>query len=43
VFGGGIVLLHQGIPSTLRILPDVIWTLRRLGYRVGTVTDLLGF
>lgn len=42
VFGGGIVLLHQGIPATLQVLPDVIRTLSNLGYRVGTVTDLLG-
>ncbi len=40
-FGGSIVLLHQGIPNTMRILPDVIRTLQRLGYRVGTVTQIL--
>ncbi len=41
VFGGGVVLLHQGVPATLQVLPELVRTLRRLNYHVGTVTDLL--
>ncbi len=41
MFGGGVVLLHQGVPATLQVLPELVRTLRRLDYHVGTVTDLL--
>ncbi len=41
IYSGGIILLHQGMPQTLRILPEVSQVLHRLGYTVTTVTGLL--
>lgn len=41
VYAGGILLLHQGTPNTLRALPEVSRVLRRLGYHVTTVGGLL--
>ncbi len=42
VYAGGILLLHQGTPNTLKVLPEVVAVLRRLGYEVTTVSGLLG-
>lgn len=42
VYSGGILLLHQGTPNTLKVLPEVVSVLRRLGYQVTTVSGLLG-
>ncbi len=37
---GGIILLHDGVPQTLRILPTLIEKLRSQGYRFVTVDEL---
>lgn len=37
---GGIILLHDGIPQTLRVLPTLVNTLRSRGYRFVTMTQL---
>ncbi len=41
VYSGGIVLLHQGVPETLRVLPATWEVLRRHGYTLTTVGHLL--
>lgn len=41
VYSGGILLLHQGVPDTVRVLPAVWQVLRRHGYTVTRVRDLL--
>jgi len=41
LYAGGILLLHQGTPGTLRLLPELDRTLHRLGYQVTTVSGLL--
>lgn len=38
---GGIVLLHQGVANTIRILPQTVETLRQRGYALTTVSGLL--
>lgn len=38
---GGIVLLHQGVANTIRILPQTVETLRQRGYVLTTVSGLL--
>ncbi|MDR5694823.1 MAG: polysaccharide deacetylase family protein [Armatimonadota bacterium] len=38
---GGIILLHQGIPGTLRVLPVITRILRRYGLEITTVSGLL--
>ncbi|MDR5697795.1 MAG: polysaccharide deacetylase family protein [Armatimonadota bacterium] len=38
---GGIVLLHQGIPQTIQALPAVASELRRRGFSLLTVTDVV--
>lgn len=39
--GGGILLLHDGIPQTMEVLPGVIRELRKRGYRFVTCSELL--
>ena len=41
VYSGGILLLHQGVPDTVRVLPAAWQVLRRHGYTVTRVRDLL--
>ncbi len=38
---GGILLLHDGIPQTLHILPKLVYELRKRGYRFVTCSELL--
>jgi len=38
---GGILLLHDGVPETMRVLPGVVQELRNRGYRFVTCTELL--
>ncbi len=38
---GGILLLHDGIPETMDVLPEVIQELRKRGYRFVTCSELL--
>jgi peptidoglycan-N-acetylglucosamine deacetylase len=38
---GGILLLHDGIPQTLQVLPEVIQELRNRGYKFVTCSQLL--
>lgn len=38
---GGVVLLHDGIQETIDILPNIISTLRKRGYRFVTVDELI--
>ncbi|MFI5384961.1 MAG: polysaccharide deacetylase family protein [Fimbriimonadales bacterium] len=38
---GGILLLHDGIPQTLQVLPEVVAELRKRGYRFVTCSELL--
>lgn len=38
---GGILLLHDGIPQTLEVLPEVIRELKKRGYRFVTCSQLL--
>ncbi len=38
---GGIVILHSGVPETVRALPEIIKSLRRAGYEFVTVDTLL--
>jgi len=38
---GGILLLHDGIPQTLQVLPEVIYELRSKGYRFVTCSEIL--
>jgi peptidoglycan/xylan/chitin deacetylase (PgdA/CDA1 family) len=40
VYSGGILLLHQGVPDTVRVLPAAWQVLQRHGYAVTTVTGL---
>jgi peptidoglycan/xylan/chitin deacetylase (PgdA/CDA1 family) len=40
VYSGGILLLHQGVPDTVRVLPTAWQVLQRHGYAVTTVTGL---
>ena len=40
VRGGGIILLHDGIPETVDALPNIIETLKRSGFRFVTVDEL---
>ncbi|GBD28538.1 Bifunctional xylanase/deacetylase [bacterium HR31] len=42
VYSGAILLLHQGVGETVRVLPGVWQTLRRHGFSAGGVLDLLG-
>jgi hypothetical protein len=37
---GSIVLLHDGIPETLEMLPDLIDKLRKQGYRFVTISEM---
>ena len=37
---GGIILLHDGIPQTLEILPQLITEARKRGYQFVTVSHL---
>lgn len=39
---GGIILLHDGVQQTIDILPDLIATLKRRGFRFATVEELKG-
>ncbi len=41
VSNGGILLLHQGVENTIRILPVAVEALRRSGFAITTVTGLL--
>lgn len=41
VSNGGILLLHQGVPNTIRILPQTTAILRQRGYTMTTVGGLL--
>lgn len=41
VYNGGILLLHQGIPATLRMLPHVREMLQARGYHLSTVSGLM--
>ncbi len=38
---GGIILLHDGIPQTMEILPTLITELKKQGFRFVTVSELL--
>jgi peptidoglycan/xylan/chitin deacetylase (PgdA/CDA1 family) len=38
---GGILLLHDGIPQTMQVLPEVVQELRKRGYRFVTCSELL--
>jgi peptidoglycan/xylan/chitin deacetylase (PgdA/CDA1 family) len=38
---GSIILFHNGAPQTIKILPDVIASLRKQGYKLVTITELL--
>jgi len=38
---GGILLLHDGIPETIKVLPEVVQELRKRGYRFVTCSELL--
>jgi peptidoglycan/xylan/chitin deacetylase (PgdA/CDA1 family) len=40
VGNGSIILLHDGIPETLQMLPDLIARLRARGYRFVTVSEM---
>jgi peptidoglycan/xylan/chitin deacetylase (PgdA/CDA1 family) len=42
VSNGGILLPHQGVEDTIRILPVAVEALRRGGFTITTVTGLLG-
>ena len=39
---GGIILLHDGIPQTMDILPQLITTLRAEGYQFVTIDEMMG-
>jgi peptidoglycan/xylan/chitin deacetylase (PgdA/CDA1 family) len=41
VSDGGVILLHSGVESTVRALPDLLRELRERGYRCVTVGELL--
>lgn len=41
VRNGGILLLHDGIPQTMKILPSLISELRKRGYRFETCSEIL--
>jgi len=41
ISNGGILLLHQGVEDTVRVLPDVMGILRRRDFAIGTVTALI--
>lgn len=38
---GGILLLHDGIPQTMLVLPELVTELRTRGYRFVTCSQLL--
>jgi peptidoglycan/xylan/chitin deacetylase (PgdA/CDA1 family) len=38
---GGILLLHDGIPQTMQVLPEVVQELRKRGYKFVTCSELL--
>lgn len=40
VSNGAIILLHDGIPQTLTILPRLVSTLRKQGYRFVTISEM---
>jgi len=40
---GGIVLMHSGVPATMKALPGAIRELRRQGYQFVTVSELIGY
>lgn len=40
---GGIILLHDGPPVTLKILPQLITDLRRRGFEFVTIDQILGY
>lgn len=42
VENGGIILLHDGIPQTMMMLPDLIHRLRAKGYKFVTCTEMAG-
>jgi peptidoglycan/xylan/chitin deacetylase (PgdA/CDA1 family) len=39
--GGGILLLHDGIPQTVEVLPELVRELRKRGYRFVTCSELV--
>ena len=39
---GAIILMHEGKPQTLKALPELIDDIRKQGYEIGTVSELLG-
>ncbi|MDU5702412.1 MAG: polysaccharide deacetylase family protein, partial [Enterococcus faecium] len=42
VYDGSIILFHDIYPETIRAVPQVIDYLKEQGYRITTVSDLLG-
>ncbi len=42
VSNGGILLLHQGVEETIRLLPLTVDVLRRRGFTITTVTAMMG-
>ncbi len=39
---GAIILMHEGKPQTLKALPELIDDIKKQGYEIGTVSELLG-